>query len=46
MDGNWMVEVRWWIVDGTDVGLLMEGNGWQMVDVGWWLNGDWVVEET
>lgn len=33
MDGNWMVEVRWWIVDGTDVGLLMDGR-WSMLDGG------------
>lgn len=39
-----MVEVRWWIVDGAGVGLLMV-DGWWTADVGWWLDGDSMVGE-
>ena len=31
---------------GTVVGLLVVGDPWQMAEVGWWLDDDWMVEET
>ena len=31
---------------GTVGGLLVVGDAWQMAEVGWWLDGDWMVEET
>ena len=49
MDAWWM-ELAWWKsgggLYGTVVGLLVVGDAWQMAEAGWWLDDDWMVEET
>ena len=49
MEAWWMELGRWKLgggLYGTVVGLLVVGDPWQMAEVGWWLDDDWMVEET